>query len=597
MCAKAGSVLNWESKSVKLPAIYRVVRDCQTDPCYPDPISVASVGRKPFSHASIGLPLVVDLCNISSMDSSFIVFLLILTLQKQTNPCRALLAHKLPNNGYYLEEISPSLVISHYHTTYVPFNITIIKFTLSQLLRNLVIIDHMVRKQNNTLMSTQFDHFSKALNDTYDTYAKLNLHQISKLSRNERGLLNFLGSGIKFITGNLDNNDLETITQNLQTLKHNQLNSMQKINELSSFAGNIVNKFESTLNQINENSKNIRSEFYSLDKEINTMLTLQNEYIQIINLNEFLEKLLRILSFAHLETLDLEILSLRDAEEIWKYLEIHYPKNSLRSINHLSELTLICKTGLLILPQMAILVIKIPIFERNVCNLKIVYPIPNNESKVLIGPSKFYCDTLLYRRCEEVNTRWLCSDPIANSCPLPKNCQYAVVQNNYQVHTQTYKNSLPFCTKSPETIYEDCFQFQKVTLQDCYLIQSQCDVIVSQHKYSLSINNISVTLPEVTKLQDTNLSLNFQIRHLENPKLIQEDLMEPINFQDFAPQQQSYSFILAILSVIFICMLLLVIYFWQKQSRMKTIPLKTLEKIINEDVEKSEDGGVISPNQ
>ena len=455
----------------------------------------------------------------------------------------------------------------------------------------------MVEKQNNSLITSQLDHVSVALNKTYDTYAKLNFCEVSRLSRNKRGLLNFLGSSIKFVTGNLDNNDLETITNSLQILKNNEINSMHKINDLSSFAGNVMNKFKITLKLINENTKNIRTELYELNNELNTMLTLQNQYMQTINLNQFLEKILRILSFAHLETLDLEILSLKEIEEIWQYLEVHYPKNALWSIKHLSELTLICKTGLLILTEMAILVIKIPIFEQNVCNLKIVYPIPNNESKILIGPSRFYCDVLWYNHCEEINSRWICSDPIANSCPLPKNCQYAIVQNNYQVHTLTYKNSLLFCTKSPETIYENCFQFQKVTLQDCYLIQSQCDVIINQHKYSLAINNISMTVPKVIKLQDTNFSLNLQIRHLKDPKRIQEDLMEPINFQDFIPQQSSYSLTLVILSIIFICILALVIYLWQKHSRVEAVPVKILEKLINEDVDESKGGGVITPNQ
>ena len=164
------------------------------------------------------------------------------------------------------------------------------------------------------------------------------------------------------------------------------------------------------------------------------------------------------------------------------------------------------------------------------------------------------------------------------------------------MHTLTYKNALLFCTKSPETIYENCFQFQKATLQDCYLIQSQCDIIINQHKYSLSINNISIILPEITKLQDTNFSLNLQIRHLENPKKIQEDLMEPINFQDFIPEHSSHIFTFVIITIAFICILALVIYFWQKQSRIKAVPVKILEKLINEDVEKSEDGGVITPN-
>lgn len=492
-----------------------------------------------------------------------------------------------------MEEVPPSLIVSHYHTTYIPFNITKIKYTLSHLVSNLLIINNKLNKQSNNLTTIQYYHVSKALNDTYDTFEKLNNCEIYSISRKKRGLMNYIGSGIKFVTGNLDNDDLETITQNMQVIKYNQINSMHKINDLSSFAGNIVSKFEKNIKISNENAKNIRSEFSKLDNEIKLMLTLQNQYIQITNLNQYLEKILRIFSFAHLETLDLEILGVTGIKEIWQYLKVQYPKNALWPLQHLSELTLICKTGLLILTEMAILVVKIPIFEQNVCNLKLVYPVPDKESKILISPSKFYCNELWYNSCDEVNAKWICSGPIANSCSLSKNCQYATVQNNYQVHTLTNKKSLLFCSKTPETVYENCFQFQKTTLQGCHLIQSQCDVIINQHKYPLNINNISISFPEITKLQETNFSINLQIRHLENPTKMQEDLLEPVSFQDF-PSKQHYSISFVTICIIFLCILALTLYLWQRQG--KVVPVKLLQKLINEDVDETKGGEVITPN-
>ena len=154
-----------------------------------------------------------------------------------------------------MEEVAPSLIISNYHTTYIPFNIYSIKFTLSQLLSNVLILEPLVNKQNNNFTKSQFLHLFKTLNNTFETYAKLNVY---KINRRKRGLMNFIGSGIKFITGNLDNTDLETITENLEILKHNQLNTMHKINDLSSFAGNIMNKYQENIKVINENSKNYK---------------------------------------------------------------------------------------------------------------------------------------------------------------------------------------------------------------------------------------------------------------------------------------------------------------------------------------------------
>lgn len=137
-----------------------------------------------------------------------------------------------------------------------------------------------------------------------------------------------------------------------------------------------------------------------------------------------------------------------------------------------------------------------------------------------------------------------------------------------------------------------------ITLLDCSLIQSPCDVIVNQQKYSLAVNNVSITYPEATNLLSTNFSLNLQIKHLEDPAKIQEDLLEPIKFEDLIPQQQThYILIFSIICIIFICSLSIAIYQWKKHSILKAIPIKTLQEFINEDVERTEGGGEISVNQ
>ena len=65
---------------------------------------------------------------------------------------------------------------------------------------------------------------------------------------------------------------------------------MHKINDLSSFAGNIMHEFKNNIHTINENSKNIRNEISQLDRQSNLLLNLQSQYIQMTNLNQFLEK-------------------------------------------------------------------------------------------------------------------------------------------------------------------------------------------------------------------------------------------------------------------------------------------------------------------
>lgn len=519
-----------------------------------------------------------------------IPILLILTL-----PVQALQIHELANNGFYEEDIARTQIINHYHTTYIPFNITNIGNILSQLLTNIIIIKPLVDEHTNNTIETLYLHTCKLLNKTFDTYDKLKLH---KENRTKRGLFNFLGAGIKFVTGNLDDNDLQIITQNFEVLKRNQLNSMHKINELSSIAGHVMSKFRDTLKSINDNSDMIQKQILQINNQLMLTLSIQDLYIQIHHINDLLEKLIRVLSFAHLETLDLEILSPLEISEIWQYLLYHYPKKVLWSISHMTELTLICKTGALILNDMVILAIKIPVFEQSFCDLKFVYPIPNNQSKILISPSKFYCGELWFKKCEEINAKWICAEPLENSCILRKNCYYANIANNYKVHSLTYHKALLICTKSSEVIYENCFKFEEKHLKGCNIVGSQCDVIFNQYRYALASNNITVTLIESLNFEITNYTLNFKVKHLNDPGLIEEDLLEPIKFEDFAQSQSNIitTSIFIIVFILIICTIGIVIYQWKKQKYLKYIPIKTLQKLLNEDVEKSKGGGEMSLN-
>lgn len=474
------------------------------------------------------------------------------------------------------------MVLSHYHHTYIYFNLTSIKFSLAELTSNLYIFNHFTNKYNNTIKSL-FLQAHAELNNTYDSYVKLN--SFNSLLRKKRGLINFLGSSIKFITGNLDDDDLENINQHMQILKNNQINSMHKINELSSFAGHITARFQENVNIINENSKKLKANIDVLNDTIMLLVEMQNQLLQIKNVHSYLEKLLRTLTFAHLESLDLEILNTQEIKEIWNYLEIQYPKNLLWPIKHIIELTLICKTGLILSDDMAILVIKIPIFEIKACNLQMIYPIPTSNNTILISPSKYYCNNLWYTKCSEINTKWICTNPIINGCNLLTDCTFAKISNNYQVHTLTYHKALLFCTKTSETVFENCFQFVKHNLTGCSYIQSQCDVIISQYKYALQSNGIRIKNTEIQNtVLDSNLSLNLQLKHLMYPEKIQEDLREPIVFKDFvaAKTHVTSTIVLFFISVL---ILMLVMYLWQKKH--KSIPLKTLQDIINEDVEES----------
>ena len=85
----------------------------------------------------------------------------------------------------------------------------------------------------------------------------------------------------------------------------------------------------------------------------------------------------------------------------------------------------------------------------------------------------------------------------------------------------------------------------------------------------------------------------MEIRHLQDPKKIQEDIINPIHLYDLV-HFPMHNYVLTTISVILLCCLAFIIYHWQKQGRKKAIPLKILQRLVNEDVDRTEDGGDMS---
>lgn len=78
--------------------------------------------------------------------------------------------------------------------------------------------------------------------------AKLLIHY-----RTKRALINVLGSAIKFITGNLDDNDLQDIKSNLNKLYLNDKKVITKISELTSFANHLTERYSKDMQIVSEN--------------------------------------------------------------------------------------------------------------------------------------------------------------------------------------------------------------------------------------------------------------------------------------------------------------------------------------------------------
>lgn len=504
------------------------------------------------------------------------------------------------SNGYFLENISSrTLVLDSYHTTYVSFNLTIMRSTLTQLYINFLVLQRKLTLsfpfENN--LQVQLNHSYNQLENAFNTLHKVDFY--TNDYRKRRGLINVLGSTIKFITGNLDQEDLENINLHFENLNKNQITTMHKINQLSSFAGHIAKNFQDNILLIFNNTKKLENIVENLSNLVDMSLQLQTHSLQITTIDLFLNKLLRTITFALKNTLDIELIDSNQIKTIWTFLKAHYTSHQLWPLTQLHELISVCKSGFIQTQEEAILVVKIPLFRKEQCNLQFVYLTPTNRQLVLIPPSKYYCSNLWYKDCSMINNRWFCHHQLFDSCRLP-NCTFAKLNNNYKFAFYTHTKNLVYCTKQPLEVCEVCDSVSKATIEHCNIIKIRkfCTLIIGEERF----NNIALNLSYELKFAESNdLSpnttkhLNFKMYHLEEFGKMQNELFEPINYDNFVTKGNHYFLtgcIIVIVLIVFIT--ILTIYVLRVRN---SISRKLLQKLVTEDGENSKGGGVTDLEQ
>lgn len=110
-------------------------------------------------------------------------------------------------------------------------------------------------------------------------------------NRQKRGLVNGLGSAIKFITGNLDANDEEKYNRILQHLQTNQEALFQQIDHHYSINNKLTQELNSTIDTINSNHKILVSEIEHL-KEASSFEKHLNQVERALEHNQLLLQLI-----------------------------------------------------------------------------------------------------------------------------------------------------------------------------------------------------------------------------------------------------------------------------------------------------------------
>lgn len=254
------------------------------------------------------------------------------------------------------------------------FNLTSLKESYNNIQET---VSSLTLRSNNT-----FPYLLSELNETIrETKKELN-KLLPATPRRKRGLVNGLGSIIKFISGNLDQDDLDNLQKQLNSLRQSNSKEIKHINKLISFSNSIAQKFYIEMNHVNYNMKVIKGILQQEDFKINLLEHLQ--YV-LLCVNKF-DKIIRVLqdtiSLSFKEMTNVKMFSQKDITNIVKHLQLIYPTKTIihNDQYHQFENLKLSKTQVLMMNEEMIVILFVPITNGKTYTLYRVSPIPNKNN-------------------------------------------------------------------------------------------------------------------------------------------------------------------------------------------------------------------------
>lgn len=356
----------------------------------------------------------------------------------------------------------------------------------------------------------------KASNQFQQEYIRrlLNLeNEFNKLtySRQKRGLINALGSVIKFIAGNPDNSDLIMLNKNFDSLFKNQEQELTKINQITTLANSItltlekeqhnINKFISDINlKLSENDQSTEQRIY-----LQRLIWCTDETIQKIQMFE------RTISLARNDIPNLEMITIKQLEDIQTFLEASYSKDQLLHLNklHPFEIEYFAKNVIFMQGNYLIDILKIPILKPRMYTYSEFYPIPNAEGIVITSEDKHLLNSKLWTTspCKSIGGEFVCEAVNEfNQCDLKNlsTCDSVVLKGNYK-QLVVLNSALLVSVKLPLEILENCaLDVKKISVRYNAIVHSNCTVIIDESLYhfkpTLVNNSLNYSLGQIQQI-------------------------------------------------------------------------------------------------
>lgn len=367
--------------------------------------------------------------------------------------------------------------------------------------------------------------------------------------RNKRSI-ETLGSTIKFITGNLDANDLRIINQNIQAIKDNDYKLIKETNNQI-----IINQsFQNYINKLNEEVKKYENYIYKLTTQKNYVLNENSKIALIFQIEMLLNFFNIITNQINMNIVNHQLLTTKELKIIYDQLESTGLKpRSLDDVYNFIGVTRFYHGNHLVFS------FDIPKVSSTTYEITRIEPLPSSGKIIDIGSHSKYLvsktETLqvlldnginIFKRSDVLNITDSCITPLTQG--LKGKCPFKETTLTPQIQLLTF-GTLIVKSASNTTLSSTCGVNEKQLNGNYMIIFHNCSVIIQNQLFEneeLQFDHPNILPIKSTQVEESHLEKIFNMTLLHEVQKVNQQHLESLKIY----QHSSSGVILVIILVI-----------------------------------------------
>lgn len=333
--------------------------------------------------------------------------------------------------GILLFNLGSTKIISHDHTFLQEIELSEIERQIDLTQTQLTQVANKIPNHNFPMFKGQILHLFTKINKT-----KLQLATFEP-KRVKRGLFNPLGTFIKSITGNLDNDDVVRIENSLKSIQNSEQDLSNSFNKHISLYKDLTFQQTQILGNLTLNQKKLEILITLMANTSNSergKIMLFAQISQIFNvLSENIQELFsemtrleNLLAFSRTNSMHHSVLSISDLSKLIIKLKELYGPISILDLdirNYYDIITL----GSYFVGRKLVIVLKFPILIPSTYDLYKLNPVPNKNSLIIIPPFPFIATNsqefvYMEAECPKFESWYVCKQKTIHQTRTKRDC-------------------------------------------------------------------------------------------------------------------------------------------------------------------------------